>query len=216
MRLFEKYRPKSLDEVIGQPKAVATLRGIREREGWGGRAYWISGASGTGKTTLARIIAAELADPFNTTEWGAGDQLTSADLDDVERMFRLSCLGVKPGRAWIVNEAHGLRKPIVRRLLGLLEEGLPQHSAVIFTTTRDGQDALFEDDIDAHPLLSRCTVLPLTNQGLAKAFAARAREIAAAEGMDGVPESRYVALAQDVRNNFRAMLQRIGDGQVCA
>ena len=38
--LAEKYRPKCLDEVIGQPKLVAQIQGLQARGGLGGRAYW--------------------------------------------------------------------------------------------------------------------------------------------------------------------------------
>ena len=56
--LFEKYRPKTFDEVLGQDKAIHKIELLLAR-GWGGRAWWISGASGAGKTTLARIIAGQ-------------------------------------------------------------------------------------------------------------------------------------------------------------
>jgi len=68
MQLYEKYRPKKLGGVLGQSKAVKKIERLLER-GWGGRAYWISGASGTGKTTLARIIAAHGADDWFIDEY---------------------------------------------------------------------------------------------------------------------------------------------------
>ena len=57
MRLYEKYRPKTIDDVVGQPKACEQVRRMIA-QGVGGRAVWISGPSGAGKTTLARIIHA--------------------------------------------------------------------------------------------------------------------------------------------------------------
>ncbi|HUU97893.1 MAG TPA: hypothetical protein VM487_19320, partial [Phycisphaerae bacterium] len=93
-------------------------------------------------------------------------------------------------------------------------EHLPSHVVVIFTTTRDGQDALFEDHIDAHPLLSRCVQIALTNQGLAQAFAKRARQIADAEGVNGKPESAYIRLVQRCRNNMREVLQAVESGEM--
>ncbi len=51
MRLYEKYRPDSLDGVLGQDRAVTRIGRMMDG-GIGGRAFWLSGASGTGKTTL--------------------------------------------------------------------------------------------------------------------------------------------------------------------
>jgi DNA polymerase III subunit gamma/tau len=59
--LYEKYRPRSFDAVICQNKAVRQLKKLAE-SGFGGKAFWLSGASGTGKTTLARIIANTMVD----------------------------------------------------------------------------------------------------------------------------------------------------------
>ncbi len=43
--LYEQYRPKRWDDVIGQDKAVRRAQAIASR-GYGARAFWISGASG--------------------------------------------------------------------------------------------------------------------------------------------------------------------------
>jgi DNA polymerase III subunit gamma/tau len=70
--LYEQYRPQSWGEVIGQDKAIQKIEAMKRR-GLGGRAYWIAGQSGTGKTTLARLLALEIADKLNVIEVDGGD-----------------------------------------------------------------------------------------------------------------------------------------------
>jgi len=93
----------------------------------------------------------------------AGD-LTAERLREIDRTQWARCLGGRGGRGFIINEAHGLRAAIVRRLLCLLEP-IPSHVVWIFTTTAEGQEKLFEDLDDGQPLLSRCTRPELSRRG---------------------------------------------------
>lgn len=112
MQLHEQYRPRSWSDVIGQKKVVARVESLRKR-GLAGRAFWISGQSGTGKTTIARLIAAEVADPINVEEIDAGD-LTADRLREIDRRQWSRCLGQRNGRGFASTE-HVANKQLTTR-----------------------------------------------------------------------------------------------------
>lgn len=211
--LYEAYRPRTLAEIVGQDRAVSQAKRVLARS-WGSRAWWVTGSSGTGKTTMAYAIAAEGADEFFVEELDAST-LTLAAVRELELSMRYTALASKPGRAYIVNEAHGLRKDTIRLLLVLLER-LPEHVCMIFTTTKEGQEHLFDmDDAgDAAPLISRCIELTLENgTDTQAAFARRAKAIAQQEGIDGLPDVVYQRAIEACKGNMRALLQKIESGK---
>lgn len=209
--IYERYRPQNWGDVLGQPKALRALDAVRQVNGTlAGQVYWLSAPPGTGKTTIARLIMAEVCDPCYLIEVNAAD-LDTASIREWERQCRYRPL---TGQSWgfIVNEAHLLRGAILSRLLTTLEQPeVQRNSTWAFTTTSSGQERLEGFD-DAGAFLSRAVKVPVTSQGLCRVFAERAQAIAGELGMNGKPLTAYSKLVERHKNNFRAVLQAIGSG----
>ena len=212
-QMARKYRPASWDSLIGQNKIRSRTDYLRPR-GLGGRTYLLSGSSGTGKTTIAYLIAEEIAEGLNIVELDAG-RLTEAKLAELESHCFTFGLGEKTGRVFIINEAHRMSAAAIGQLL-TWSETIPNHVAIILTTTTtDGAEKILKEKEDGAALKSRSVDLPLARRGLAEEFARHALEIARAEQLPRIGEItekdvlRYV---KGVRNNFRATLQALESG----
>jgi DNA polymerase III delta prime subunit len=218
--LYEQYRPSTWAQVVGQGKAINTI-GILRRRGLSGRIFWIVGDPGTGKTTIAHLIADELASDWCITEMDA-KPLDVADMVQAERDWQYMGMG-KPGRVLIVNEAQGLKPSVVTHLLTVTER-IPRHVTLIFTTSHAMAENLFDEPGMCEKagkdkksmFLSRCDVIELARRDLAQAFAERAHEIALKENLNGRPIEAYLRLARDCGNNMREMLKRIERGAMLA
>jgi replication-associated recombination protein RarA len=208
MTIHERYRPQQWSDVVGQEKAIAKIRRIIERPDFRGDAFWIVGPSGCGKTSAARIAAAQLAHPWNVFELD-GEACTVDAVREARQQMDYTPLGGRL-KVWIVNEAQAMTPKAAQAWLTVLDP-VPNNVVVIFTTTEDSTD-IFGDY--SRPFMSRVKEIPLTSQGLAPLFAARAKQIAEAEGLDGQPIEKYAKLAKDCHNNMRAMLQRIELGEM--
>ena len=118
--LITKYRPKSLDEVIGQASVVSSLRGAIKKKS--SRAFLFVGPSGCGKTTLARILAADVG--CAARDVLEIDAATHTGIDNI----RLVTGGVdyRPmeggSKIVIIDEAHALSKAAFQALLKAIED----------------------------------------------------------------------------------------------
>ena len=217
MNLATKYKPKRWEDLTGQDAALAVLDRFRQSGGLGGRAFWLAADSGQGKTAIADLIANEVAgESWAVTVYDDPSQLTA---DELERIRRDYCQRpISKGVAYVVNEAHGLRRDQVRKLLGLTDTGrIPRWCVWCFTTTRVGQLHLFEGIEDTAPMLSRCENLPMARSAdLELPFALRSREIARAESLDGANLEAYISIARASHCNLREMLTTVETGVMLA
>ena len=152
--LYRKYRPQTFDEVVGQEAVVRTLSNAIE-SGKIRQAYLFAGPRGTGKTSLARILAKSVncklgptTHPDNTCHACVAisngtsldviemDAASQRGIDDIREIRDRVVLQPVEGRSkvYILDEAHQLTDAAWNALLKLIEEP-PPHLLFIFCTT---------------------------------------------------------------------------------
>jgi replication-associated recombination protein RarA len=213
MQLCEKYRPRKLADMIGQDKAVKQIETIAARcGGLGGQVFFLSGPPGSGKTTLAKIIADTVADDMATYDL-AGPDVTAEFLAEMKRRVQYVPIG---GRGWaiIVNEVQSFTRGQVDRLNDLIEAGcgLNNRTVWIFTTTTTGGQRMFDGIEESPAFLSRANKISTTPRGSCPLYAQHLIAVARQEGLlNGHPDEYYLPkflkVMKEERNNLRAGFQ---------
>ena len=134
--LYRKYRPQSFNEVHGQPQVTETLeKSIKNKKI--AHAYLFAGSRGTGKTSVARILAHELG--VSDKDLYEIDAASNRGIDDV-RALREGVYAMpfeSPYKFYIIDEAHMLTKEAWNAFLKTLEEPPAHAMFVLATTDRD-------------------------------------------------------------------------------
>jgi DNA polymerase III subunit gamma/tau len=152
MSLYLKYRPKSFADVVGQDHIVTTLEHAIKRDQLV-HAYLFFGPRGTGKTSVARILAKILliqglkdesvqkqviksVDEGTLVDLIEIDAATNRQIDDVRDLKEKVQFApsVASAKVYIIDEVHMMTKEAFNALLKTLEEP-PPHTYFILATT---------------------------------------------------------------------------------
>lgn len=138
--LYRKYRSKSLSEIVGQDHVTSLLDRALESNKVA-HAYLLTGPRGTGKTSVARILAHKITGlPYDIEDNNLDiieiDAASNNGVDNVRDLREKALVApVKSQKkVYIIDEVHMLSKSAFNALLKIIEEP-PEHVVFILATT---------------------------------------------------------------------------------
>ena len=194
--LYEKHRPAKIGKLLGTSRKLAeALR--RMADGRGQLAILITGPSGTGKTTISRLLAQHLTrSPMDIHEYNVGSIRGVDFIRDLESNILLSSWG-GAWRAFIFEEAHNLTTQAQEALLRLTEH-YPLKRALIFTSTNS----------EAFTSAFRSRMMPVELSRIGKADLSRLlKSVAGAESIRLSPAARNLIIEASDGNARSALNQ---------
>jgi DNA polymerase-3 subunit gamma/tau len=214
--LYRRHRPRTFAEVVGQEPVVRTLRNAVER-GQVHHAYLFVGSRGTGKTSMAKILAAclncERGGPTiepcgecdscvsiaraNSLDVIEMDAASNNSVDDIRELRESVAYAPVSGRrkVYILDEAHMLSTAAWNAFLKTLEEPPPNTVFVLATTEAGKVPATVVD---------RCHRFDF-HRPTVEQIASVVRRAAQAEQIE-IPPAAVAALARSATGSFRDAL----------